>query len=152
WPTTDAFLFAKNFLGSAFPALWTSNSDLAARAPELSQETKRLGSPGPPKGSSCQTLEGCDSHARRVDLSLDTMRKFARSSLGDDPCDILYVPLTASQQGSTDFLRVLWNLLYAAGTPGAPTSPTFFQAEANTKSRQEQEFLASLEGRLHGSE
>src|SRR5690606_20397900 len=156
WPTDAAFLTTKNIVSGVFPELRKANSDLAnsyppTPAPKLSEETKKLSSPGVPNGIECVSLSKCDTHANRIAVSLAPFQAYAEYALGEAPVDTIYVPLTASQQGAKDFLRLLWNLAYAAGTDLAPNSSTFFNEE-KTGNRQEREFTDSLEEKLHGGE
>ena len=154
WPTDEEFRETKDFIGKYYAPLWRSGSDLAntVPVPTLSNATVQMSSPGVPRGTNCQSLNTCDTHALRVDYAIAPMRKLAKRVLGNEPVNVMYIPMTASQRGAKDILRLLWNLAYAAGTDLAPDSPTFFPREEETRKRQEGQFLASLEDKLTGSE
>lgn len=146
WPDDESFRVTKNLIGSIFPELWKSTSDLSSRTtpPQLPDNVKRMESPGVPADLACGRLDTCDTHAKRVSKALFPLRRLARHKLGDEPVDIMYLPLNASQDGARDILKMLWNLGYATGTSLAPNSPTFF-SEESTRIRQEREFLGTLQ-------
>jgi hypothetical protein len=154
WPDNDSFLTTKNTIGKFYPLLWARNSDLSslAQAPELPDEIKKLESPGIPSGLKCANLSTCESHSRGVLNAIAPLRELAKSKLQDEPVDIIFIPLGATQKGSSEILGMLWNLAYAAGTNIASNSPAYFPEEKKTQARQEKEFLGTLQTEIKGGE
>jgi hypothetical protein len=154
WPSDAEFLRLRSLIEKMYATLWRSNVDLANQNPELAPSlapaTLALTSPGIPRGANCAHLATCPTHARKIHYSILKFQELARSIVGEEPVDVLYMPLTTAQDGARDILRLLWNLLYARGPDYAPNSPTFAEADA-TRVRQEQEFLDSIQDRLTGS-
>lgn len=151
WPTDSDFLATKNFIGRYLPSLWKSSSDFSSleAAPVLKKETVELGTPGPPLGSDCTSLNDCDFHSKKIHYAIAPMRDLVKNEVGEEPIDVIYIPLNRAQLGAEDILEVLWKNAYSTGRDLAPNSPLFF--EKNTFEREKSGFLESLPSKISGS-
>lgn len=112
WPSKAAFTRSREILSKSIAGLWRLTSVLAqgsGRGHLLPEGLISVKDPGVPKGYGCKDWAGCNTHARRIELAIEPYVEAAGKPL----VDVMYVPLTASQDGARDYLKSLWELAYA---------------------------------------